>query len=66
MSKEAKSLLQKLLEKDPNRRISAGEALTHEWFQESDVSGVQLASTKFLNELSNYYVNIISFRDKII
>ena len=32
ISKDAKDLIQKLLKYDPNQRISAKDALQHQWF----------------------------------
>lgn len=66
VGEKAKDLLKKLLEKDPNRRLSAADALNHPWFEGSSHEGVHLASSNFLTELSNYYVRQLSFRDRII
>jgi calcium-dependent protein kinase len=35
VTKNAKDLITKMLEKDPYKRISADEALTHPWFREN-------------------------------
>mmetsp|Transcript_20843 Transcript_20843/g.32156 ORF Transcript_20843/g.32156 Transcript_20843/m.32156 type:complete len:268 (-) Transcript_20843:1852-2655(-) len=36
ISEKAKSLVQKMLAKNPKDRITAGEALTHEWFHQDE------------------------------
>ena len=36
ISKEAIDLIQKMLEKDPQKRISAKEALSHDWFKNNE------------------------------
>ena len=36
ISKEAQDLVKKLLEKDPEKRVTAAEALSHSWFNQNE------------------------------
>ena len=42
MSKEAKDLITKLLQVDPEKRLSIEEALNHEWIKKKYMSDQQL------------------------
>ena len=62
ISKEAKDLIKKLLQIDPNKRINSQSALNHEWFQTDKVKEVQninTLKTKSLNKLLN---NLTKYR----
>lgn len=56
MSLYAKDLVNRLLEKDPYKRISAGDALKHPWFQTTKEK-VTVKGMDFVRNLTNYYVN---------
>ena len=67
VSGDAKDLLLRLLEKDPSKRISAGDALKHPWFQKSEIDRsreARFSGTNILSDLANYYVSLFLFRDK--
>jgi serine/threonine protein kinase len=55
VSKNAKDLLAKMLEKDPYKRISADSALQHPWFTSHHEQGPRKTSG-FLKDLSLYFV----------
>ena len=57
VSSEAKSLVNSLLKKDPNKRISVADSLKHPWFKLFPIK-VQLS----LEELNKIYKNIVSFK----
>ena len=62
ISSEAKDLIKKLLEYDPNKRISAEEALKHPWFESEQVKSEDnegLLKVKNPNKLLN---NLINYR----
>ena len=61
ISSQAKDLLKKLLEFDPNKRITAEEALAHPWFESKKVKSQDNEGlfkvknpSKLLNNLTNY------------
>jgi calcium-dependent protein kinase len=58
-SSEAKDLLDKLLEKDMEKRISAKEVLNHEWFK--NYHGRALFSNFRLDEIQQYIHNLCSY-----
>jgi calcium-dependent protein kinase len=58
-SSEAKDLLDKLLEKDMEKRISAKQALNHEWFK--NYHGRALFSNFRLEEIQQYIHNLCSY-----
>ena len=47
-----------MLDKDPCKRISAVDALSHSWFKDS-VETIKHKDSDFLNNLSFYYVKSI-------
>lgn len=58
ISTNAKDLVQKLLEKDPNKRISLAEALEHPWIKADSRSSVldQTEATQILKNLKKYSI----------
>ncbi|KAK4523374.1 hypothetical protein GAYE_PCTG52G1268 [Galdieria yellowstonensis] len=63
ISKGAKDLTRKLLEVDPNKRLTVEQSLNHPWIKaeslsksniESDRSGLHSSKRKFLNAVYNY------------
>jgi serine/threonine protein kinase len=56
VSKNAQDLANRLLEKDPYKRISASEALMHPWFHTTKEK-VSAKGMEFMRNLTNYYVN---------
>ena len=66
ITKECKDLINLCMKKDPNKRISAEEALNHPWFKinkskelYNDINNIELIN-QFINNLKNYtYVSII-------
>lgn len=55
IDENAKDLVQSLLERDPNKRISASAALRHPWFSNCKEK-VTAKNSDFIANLSNYYV----------
>ena len=58
-SSEVKDLLEKLLEKDINKRFTANEALNHEWFQK--YNGRALFSNFHQDEIQQYINNLCNY-----
>ena len=58
-SSESRDLLDKLLEKDMEKRISAKQALNHEWFK--NYHGRALFSNFRLDEIQQYIHNLCSY-----
>jgi len=58
-SSESRDLLDKLLEKDMEKRISAKQALNHEWFK--NYRGRALFSNFRLDEIQQYIHNLCSY-----
>lgn len=58
-SSEARDLLDKLLEKDMKKRISAREALNHKWFK--NYHGRAMFSNFRLDEIQQYIHNLCSY-----
>jgi calcium-dependent protein kinase len=66
ITKECKDLINLCMKRDPNKRISAEEALNHPWFKinkskelYNDINNIELIN-QFINNLKNYtYVSII-------
>ena len=58
-SSEVKDLLEKLLEKDINKRFTASEALNHEWFQK--YNGRALFSNFHQDEIQQYINNLCNY-----
>ena len=56
ISGDCKDLLQKMIEKDPKKRISAKEALNHEWIKNSnEIPGASSSISKDVyDHLKNY------------
>ena len=59
ISKQAKSLISKLLEKNPEERLSAEQALRHDWFNKQKTKELLFDTAKknikgFLNKICNY------------
>ena len=56
ISTEARDLVEKLLEKDPNRRISLVDALNHEWIRRYNTNELKIneANTNALNRLRDF------------
>lgn len=52
-----------MLERDFSKRISANDALHHDWFKAKGVS--RPISMSNLEQLENYYVNSLLFREVI-
>ena len=60
ISDEAKDLVMKLLELDPNKRLSAAEALEHIWFKKN-INIDLLKETKNLENINMFMKNITEF-----
>lgn len=39
VSEEARDLMQRMLQKNPNKRLTALESLNHKWFEDADALG---------------------------
>jgi calcium-dependent protein kinase len=63
ISKEAKDLITSLLEYDPSKRISAEQALNHEWFKNHQIKE-QLNSLR--NKKRKYIENLKSYKNQNI
>jgi len=64
ISEDAKDLIRKLLEYDPEKRLSAEDALNHSWFAKTlgdGTIGNKNLAVKTLKNLENFRVKIISF-----
>jgi calcium-dependent protein kinase len=62
ISPQAKNLISRLLDKDPNTRISAEQALKHDWFNKTKTKELLFATAKknikgMLNKLCTYKTN---------
>ena len=62
ISKPCKNLITKLLEKDPEKRITAEQALRHDWFNKTKTKELLFTTAKkniksMLNKLCNYKSN---------
>lgn len=55
ISEDAKNLIKKMLEKDPNKRISAKDAYNDPWIQKNAPS--EKIDTKALKNMTNFYVS---------
>ena len=64
VSEPVRDLMQKCLEKNPHKRPSAMDLLTHPWFNE--VKPVETKKMKMVKQLQNYEVLVDEFRRKII
>ena len=62
ISLEAKDLLKKLLEFDPKKRITAEEALNHEWFECKQVKTQETYGIFKVKNPDNLFNNLINFR----
>ncbi len=61
VSQEAKTFLQKLLEYQPNKRISAADALLDPWFSNVSSKPIDKKNSKFAQEVMQ---NLYSFQTK--
>jgi len=62
ISKEAKDLISKLLELDPKKRLSAKNALEHNWFKINDINPEHKDNKIKEKNLTKIINNIIEFR----
>jgi serine/threonine protein kinase len=60
VSKEAKDLILKLLEKDPTKRLTAKDSLKHKWFSLADESlkGSRLTTTADFASKRSFFKNV--------
>ena len=66
-SKECIDLIDKLLEKDPDKRISAEEALSHKWFEKNKIKEKETdINPKIIEELINNLIIIATINLKNI
>jgi len=63
ISNEAKDLIQKLLEKNPKKRLSAQEALKHNWFKNLDIKSTIIESN--LDKIKESLINIQKYNPKL-
>ncbi len=62
ISSQAKDLIKKLLEFDPNKRITAEEALNHPWFESKQVQSEDNAGLLKIKNPNKLLNNLINFR----
>lgn len=58
VSGAAKDLISKLLEMDPNKRISAADAMSHPWFQIRKSTNNEIDLTGSLSNMKKFYVKL--------
>ena len=62
ISSQAKDLIKKLLEFDPNKRVTAEEALNHPWFESKQVQSEDNAGLLKIKNPNKLLNNLINFR----
>ena len=62
ISSQAKDLIKKLLEFDPNKRVTAEEALNHPWFESKQVKSEDNAGLLKIKNPNKLLNNLINFR----
>ena len=62
ISSQAKDLIKKLLEFDPNKRVKAEEALNHPWFESKQVQSEDNAGLLKIKNPNKLLNNLINFR----